>query len=85
MNYQVKAYHTPRRWGQTDQLGVAEDGGCAMVEAVEERWHQKKSEEYPHEQRSIVELTQWLLLQEQEASIQQLEVFGEVSQLWSWH
>lgn len=61
MHHQVERDWHPRHCGVAQKLGVAEEGGRAMVVGVEEG--------------------ERLLLQEEEAGVEEFEVLGEVVQL----
>ena len=62
-----------------NELGVAEEGRRAMVVGVEESWNPLALR---HLDRHSDARTQRLLLQEQEASVNQLEELGEVVKLY---
>lgn len=61
-----------------NELGVAEEGRRAMVVGVEESWNPLA---FRFLDRHSDARTQRLLLQEQEASVNQLEELGEVVEL----
>ena len=62
-----------------EKLGVAKESGSSVVVSVEEGWvgSVRCANVVP---RTEV-LTQWLLLEKQEASVNQFEVLGEVVEL----
>lgn len=63
-----------------NELGVAEEGRRAMVVGVEESWNPLALR---YLDRHSDARTQRLLLQEQEAGVNQLEELGEVVELYT--
>jgi len=78
MDTKVQGDGHPGDSSMTDELGIAEKSGCAMVISMQEGWEQSVTE---GARRVVFLLTQWLFLQEEEAGIDQLQKLGEIIEL----
>lgn len=83
MDQQVQRDDDPGHSGAAKKLGVAQNSGSAMVVAVEESWRQDESDVGVNWIRRLQGMTrtQRLLLEEEEDSIEELEILGKVVQL----
>jgi len=83
MDGQVERDRDPRNSRRANELGVAEEGSGAVVVAVKEGCEKIQGQSVAPGMGMFEarKRTERLLLQEQEAGIQELEVFGQVVQL----